>query len=130
MKSCSAIWRDILPAYGQDGAEDVFRAGAAKAAGDGDAIGCAQAAVGAQADVAHAHRRRRVRSSPAASHAGAEPMRNKATLIAIPITIAIAYLILQMLFVEDHARKLFFVSEIATVKLLGAAGCFIAASRY
>jgi hypothetical protein len=57
-------------------------------------------------------------------------MRNKATLIAIPITIAIAYLILQMLFVEDHARKLFFVSEIATVKLLGAAGCFIAASRY
>ncbi|MGZ3443064.1 MAG: hypothetical protein ACXVDD_26265, partial [Polyangia bacterium] len=44
--------------------------------------------------------------------------------------VAVAYLILQSLFAEDHARKLFFVSEIATVKLLGAAGCFIAASRY
>ncbi len=57
-------------------------------------------------------------------------MKNKFTLVAIPITIAVAYLILQSLFVEDHARKLFFVTEIATLKLLGAAGCFIAASRY
>ncbi|MGZ3408555.1 MAG: hypothetical protein ACXVAN_19025 [Polyangia bacterium] len=57
-------------------------------------------------------------------------MRNKATLVAIPIVVAVAYLILQSLFAEDHARKLFFVTEIATVKLFAAAGCFIAASRY
>ena len=57
-------------------------------------------------------------------------MRNKATLIAIPIVVAVAYLILQSLFVEDQARRVFFTSEIATLKLLGAAGCFIAASRY
>jgi hypothetical protein len=57
-------------------------------------------------------------------------MRNKATLIAIPILVAVAYLGLQALFVEEQARRLFFTSEIATMKLLAAAGCFIAASRY
>jgi hypothetical protein len=57
-------------------------------------------------------------------------MRNKATIIAIPIVVAVVYLVLQALFVEDHTRRLFFVSEIATMKLLGAAGCFVAASRY
>ena len=57
-------------------------------------------------------------------------MRNKSTIIAIPIVVAVGYLILQALFVEDHTRRLFFVSEIATMKMLGAAGCFVAASRY
>ena len=40
-------------------------------------------------------------------------MRNKTTLIAIPILVAVAYLGLQSLFVEEHARRLFFTSEIA-----------------
>jgi hypothetical protein len=57
-------------------------------------------------------------------------MRNKATLIAIPVITAIAYLVMQSFFVEEQARRLFFTTEIATMKLLGAAGCFIAASRY
>jgi hypothetical protein len=57
-------------------------------------------------------------------------IRNKATLVAIPVVTAIVYLVAQMFFVEDHVRRLFFTSEIATMKLLGAAGCFIAASRY
>src|SRR5205823_5554509 len=52
------------------------------------------------------------------------------TLIAIPVIVAIAYLALQSLFVEEHARRLFFTSEIATMKLLAAAGCWVAASRY
>lgn len=56
--------------------------------------------------------------------------QQKATLIAIPIVTGIVFLILQAMFVEDHVRKLFFTTEIATMKLLGAAGCFIAASRY
>jgi hypothetical protein len=57
-------------------------------------------------------------------------MRNKATLIAIPIITAVAYLIAQSFFLEGYSRKLFFTTEIATMKLFGAAGCFIAASRY
>ena len=57
-------------------------------------------------------------------------MKNKAVLVAIPVVTGIAFLIAQSLFVEDHVRRLFFTSEIATMKLLGAAGCFIAASRY
>ncbi len=57
-------------------------------------------------------------------------MRNKATLIAIPIVATLAYLALQSLFAEGQGRQLFFVAEIATMKLLAAAGCFVAASRY
>ncbi|HEY2747015.1 MAG TPA: hypothetical protein VGL86_20470 [Polyangia bacterium] len=57
-------------------------------------------------------------------------MRNKATLVAIPVITGIVYLLAQMFFVEEHARQLFFTSEIALMKLFGAAGCFIAASRY
>ena len=56
--------------------------------------------------------------------------QQKATLIAIPVVTGILFLILQAMFVEDHGRTLFFTSEIATMKLFGAAGCFIAASRY
>ena len=57
-------------------------------------------------------------------------MKNKATLIAIPIVVAVVYLALQTLFVEEHARRIFFTVEIMAVKLLAAAGCFVAASRY
>ncbi len=57
-------------------------------------------------------------------------MQHKATLVAIPVVTGLAYLIAQAFFVEDHVRRLFFTSEIATMKLFGAAGCFIAASRY
>jgi hypothetical protein len=57
-------------------------------------------------------------------------MRNKGTLVAIPIIVAVAYLALQAMFPEGQTRKLFFVSEIATMKMLAAIGCFIAASRY
>src|SRR5689334_19928770 len=56
--------------------------------------------------------------------------RNKAVLIAIPVVTAIVYLAAQAFFPEGEARKLFFTAEIALMKLLGAAGCFIAASRY
>ena len=56
--------------------------------------------------------------------------RNKATLIAIPVVTAIAFLVTQAFFPEGDARKLFFTTEIALMKLFGAAGCFIAASRY
>src|SRR6185312_292438 len=56
--------------------------------------------------------------------------QQKATLIAIPVVTGILFLILQAMFVEDHGRTLFFTTEIATMKLFGAAGCFIAASRY
>jgi len=57
-------------------------------------------------------------------------MRNKATLIAIPVFVAVAYLVLQMFFVEEHTRRLFFTTEIEFVKMLGAVGCFVAASNY
>ncbi|HEX9103055.1 MAG TPA: hypothetical protein VF997_12670 [Polyangia bacterium] len=57
-------------------------------------------------------------------------MKNKATLVAIPLVVAAAFLTLQSLFVDEHARRLFFTTEIATMKLLAAAGCFVAASRY
>jgi hypothetical protein len=57
-------------------------------------------------------------------------MKNKGTLIAIPVVTAVAFLALQALFAEDPARRVFFTTEIATMKLFGAAGCFIAASRY
>jgi hypothetical protein len=57
-------------------------------------------------------------------------MKNKATLIAIPVVIGAAYLFLQSLFPDDPSRRLFFAIEIMLVKLLAAAGCFVAASRY
>jgi hypothetical protein len=57
-------------------------------------------------------------------------MRNKATLIAIPVVVAVAYLVMQALITDAHPRQLFFVTEIATMKLLAALGCFVAASRY
>jgi hypothetical protein len=56
--------------------------------------------------------------------------KNKATLIAIPVLTAVAFLVVQSFFPEGQPRKLFFTTEIATMKLFGAAGCFIAASRY
>jgi hypothetical protein len=56
--------------------------------------------------------------------------RNKTILVAIPIIVAIVYLVSQSFFVDEHARKLYFITEIAFMKLLAAAGCFIAASRY
>ncbi|MCA1663472.1 MAG: hypothetical protein LC659_04255 [Myxococcales bacterium] len=56
--------------------------------------------------------------------------QNKATLIAIPVITGLVYLVMQSLFVEEQTRRLFFVSEIALMKLFGAAGCFVAASRY
>ena len=57
-------------------------------------------------------------------------MKNKATLVAIPIVTAIAFLVLQSLFVDEPARRVFFTVEIMFVKVLAAAGCFVAASRY
>ena len=57
-------------------------------------------------------------------------MKNKATLIAIPVVIAVAYLGLQALFPEGESRAVFFAVEIMAVKLLAAGGCFVAASRY
>ena len=57
-------------------------------------------------------------------------MKNKATLIAIPVLIAIAFLGLQSLFPEGHSRQVFFTVEIMTVKVLASIGCFVAASRY
>jgi hypothetical protein len=57
-------------------------------------------------------------------------MRNKGLLVAIPIVTALAYLVVQSFYVEELTRKLFFTTEIATMKLFAAAGCFIAASRY
>ncbi|HWE27910.1 MAG TPA: hypothetical protein VHB97_07900 [Polyangia bacterium] len=57
-------------------------------------------------------------------------MKNRATLIAIPVVVAIAYLALQAFFVDEPARRIFFTVEVMTMKLLAAAGCFVAASRY
>ena len=57
-------------------------------------------------------------------------MRNKATLIAIPVVTAIAYLIVQSFFAEGDARKLFFTTEIATMKTVRRGRLLIAASRY
>lgn len=57
-------------------------------------------------------------------------MKNRVTLVAIPLVVAVAYLGLQALFVEEPARRIFFVGEIAAMKLAAAAGCFVAASRY
>ena len=57
-------------------------------------------------------------------------MKNKATLIAIPVVIGVAYLVLQSLFPDDPTWRMFFAIAIMVVKLLAAAGCFVAASRY
>ena len=57
-------------------------------------------------------------------------MKNKATLIAIPVVVAIAFMVLQSQFAEGDGRRMFFAVEIMFVKLLAAAGCFVAASRY
>ena len=57
-------------------------------------------------------------------------MKNKATLIAIPVVVAIAFMLLQAQFAEGEGRRMFFAVEIMFVKLLAAAGCFVAASRY
>ena len=57
-------------------------------------------------------------------------MKHRATLIAIPLLVAAAYLGLQSRFQEPEARRLFFVAEIATMKLLAVAGCLIAATRF
>jgi hypothetical protein len=56
--------------------------------------------------------------------------QHKAILIAIPVFTGLVYLVLQSFFVDEQTRRLFFVVEIALMKLFGAAGCFVAASRY
>jgi hypothetical protein len=56
--------------------------------------------------------------------------QHKAILIAIPVITGLVYVAVQSFFVEEQARRLFFVTEIAFMKLFGAAGCFVAASRY
>ena len=56
--------------------------------------------------------------------------KQKALLVAIPIVVGAAYLVAQSFFAEEPARRTFFIVEIAIMKLLGAAGCFVAASRY
>jgi len=56
--------------------------------------------------------------------------QHKAILIAIPVITGLVYLAIQSFFVEEQMRRMFFVSEIALMKLFGAAGCFVAASRY
>ena len=56
---------------------------------------------------------------------------NKKVRVAIPILIAVAYVVLQALFpVGSTARAHFYVGEISAMKLFAAIGCIAAATRY
>jgi hypothetical protein len=55
---------------------------------------------------------------------------NRKLLVAVPVVVAVAYLVLQALFPSGTARAHFFIAEIATVKLLATVGCIAAALRY
>lgn len=50
--------------------------------------------------------------------------------LALPLALAVVYLIAQSLVAGDAARAHFFVGEIATAKLLATIGCIVAASAY
>lgn len=55
--------------------------------------------------------------------------RHKLALLAIPVGIAVAFLVAQSM-VADANRMRFWAVEVPTMKALAALGCFLAASRY